>query len=121
METFFLILYLIILFGFVFYIVGKSMIEEEKEAKIEKERKDKINCCICGKHEDGKYICQNCWERVSIIRDELPFRTINTYELILQFRNNLFNQIIQSEHFIPLAETGIQLHLDHGESDSCHF
>lgn len=62
-------------------------------ALTKKPKKEAHQCFICGNVCEDSTVCHDCFERSKIIKDELPQERIETYEAIIQFRQELMSNI----------------------------
>lgn len=63
-----------------------------------KEKFENNKCAICGEFSEKHIVCQNCYKRSYIIKDELPPNRIKTHDLIMQYRNDLMYKALLSEN-----------------------
>ena len=71
--------------------------KEEAERKAEEEWRKSTKCIICEEASDGHVICSDCWNRRLVIKKELPYKRVCTYELINEYKNELMYKIIFPE------------------------
>lgn len=67
---------------------------EKEEAEEAEETEEDTECCICGEYSEGYIVCENCFKRSKVLKKELPYEKINTYESLHEFRKNLMFKII---------------------------
>ncbi|MBE6531376.1 MAG: hypothetical protein E7679_04735 [Ruminococcaceae bacterium] len=78
--------------------------EKEKEKQLLAEKKayeewlNSTKCCICDKHSYGKYFCEDCLNRIPVLKKELPFAKIKNFETVSSFHQELIDNIIFSEN-----------------------
>ena len=63
-----------------------------------KENFENNKCAICGEISEKHIVCQNCYKRSYIIKDELPSNRTKTHDLIMQYRNDLMYKALLSEN-----------------------
>lgn len=76
--------------------------EEARKIKEEEERKhqewlNSTKCLICGEHSWGHYHCKDCWNRIPVIKKELPYSKIKDFETINKFKQELTDNVIFAE------------------------
>ena len=77
--------------------VASAAIKSNKEARKEREWKESTRCIICGAHSWGHYHCKDCWNRIPIIKKELPYSKIKDFETINEFKQELTDNVIFAE------------------------
>lgn len=78
-------------------IKEKQRAEEEAKHKAEEERKLNTFCLICEKCSMGYLVCDDCYNRSKVLKKELPYKRISTYDNIHEYKNELMMKILNPE------------------------
>ena len=77
--------------------VISAIILSKKEERKKREWKQSTKCIICGECSMNNYFCENCWNRIPVIKKELPYSKIKDFETINKFKQELTDNIIFAE------------------------
>ena len=77
--------------------VISAIILSKKEERKKREWKESTKCIVCKEHSEGKMFCQNCLNRVTVIKNELPQSKTKNFEKLNNFKQELMNKIVYSQ------------------------
>ena len=77
--------------------VTSAIIKSNKEAQKEREWKESTKCNVCGKCSMGKMFCEDCLNRLPVIKKELPYVKTKDFDTLNKFKQELIDNIIFAE------------------------
>ena len=83
--------------------------KKEEKRRAEEEWRKSTRCLICGRPSNGYKICDDCDRRSEVLKKELPFKRICSYELINEYRNELMKKVIFPENQFERETNSVRL------------
>ena len=77
--------------------VTRIVITENKKEREKIEWMKTTKCIICSKCSMGKMFCEDCLNRLPVIKKELPYAKTKDFDTLNKFKQELINKIIYSQ------------------------
>ena len=74
-----------------------TVVYSNKKEREKREWMKTTKCIVCKDHSEGKMFCQNCLNRVTVIKNELPQSKTKNFKKLNNFKQELMNKIVYSQ------------------------